>query len=180
MRLATRIFAGAIAVGALTVAGLSLAHPGGMGFGPGLGMGPGMGPGMGWGMGPGGGWMSGADGGAAVANRLSTLKAELKITAEQEKAWSAFADQSQQQFTAMASLRDQMRGQTQNAQSGPASQEFVALRDAMFRLRQAGAEAHAAKLKDLYAVFTPEQKALADQRFARGYGPGSGWHRGHF
>jgi Spy/CpxP family protein refolding chaperone len=176
------IITAAVAMVALAAAGLSLAHPpGSMGYGPGAGMGygmgPGMGGGMGWGMGPGGGWMAGADAGAPVSGRLATLKSELKITSEQEKAWNALADQSQQQFAAMQSLREQMRNQMLSGQSGPASPEMTATREAMFKLRQAGAEAHAAKLKELYAVLTPEQKALADQRFAGGYGPGYGWQR---
>ena len=186
MKRATRIFAATVAVAAIAGAGLSLAQPAGMGYGPGPwmghGMGWGMGPGMGmgWGMGPGGGWMAGAGGGAFVADRLAALKAELKITPEQEPAWNALADQSKQQFTAMQSLRDQMHSQMLSGQAGPGSQEFIATRDAMFKLRQAGAEAQAAKLKDLYAVLTPEQKALADQHFLGGWGPGRGWRRGQF
>ena len=42
--------------------------------------------------------------------------------------------------------------------------------------RQAEMAANAAVLKDLYAALTPEQKAIADQRFG-GFGPG--WKQGH-
>jgi len=46
--------------------------------------------------------------------------------------------------------------------------------------RQAEAEAAAASLKKLYAALTPEQQAIADQRFG-GYGPGysAGYGRGY-
>jgi Spy/CpxP family protein refolding chaperone len=184
MKRSTRIIASAVALGALTVAGVSLAHPPGYGpgsgYGMGYGMGPGAGPGMGWGMGPGGGWMAGTDGGALVAGRLTALKSELKITADQEAAWSAFAEQAQQQVAAMQALRDQMHSQMLNGQAGPGGQDFAATRDAMFKLRQAGAEARAAQLKNLYAVLTPEQKTLADRQLFGGYGPGRGYCGGQF
>jgi len=46
--------------------------------------------------------------------------------------------------------------------------------------RQAGLQANAAALNDLYATLTPEQKAIADQRFG-GFGPryGAGYGSGH-
>ena len=184
MRRASTIVAAAVAVGALTVTGLSLAHPGAMGWGPGPGVGCGagygMGPGAGWGMGPGGGGMAGADAGAFAADRFAALKSELKITAEQEKAWNALAEQSQQQAQALAALREKMHSQMLGGQGAPGSDEFAALRESMFKLRQAGAQAHAKKLEELYAVLTPEQKALADRHFLGGYGPGRGWGHGRF
>jgi len=175
----------AVAVVSLAAAGVSFAHPGGFGYGMGPGMGYGMGPGMGYGMGPGmgysmgpgmghgmGGWMAGADAGTFVTGRLASLKAELKITSDQEKAWAAFESQTQQQIASMQALHNQMQTQMHGPQSGATGADFAALREAMFKLRQANHEARTAVLKDLYAVLTPEQKTIADQHRIGGWGPG--------
>ena len=174
MKRASKFIAGAAAVGALTLAGLGLAQAGGMGYGYGPGYGMGWGGGPGWGMGPGGGWATSGEVGTFVGNRLAALKSELKITPEQEKAWSAFADQAKQQAEAVQSLRQQMHQQMASGRAGPGSQEFFALRKSMLELQQSGAEAREAKVKDLYAVLTPDQKAVADQSLG-GFEPGRGW-----
>lgn len=176
MKRTSKFLAGAAAVGALTLAGLGLAQAGGMGYGwgPGHGMGWGMGGAMG--MGPGGGWMTSAEAGTFVGNRLAALKSDLKITPDQEKAWNAFAAQTQQQAESMQALRQKMHEQMASDQAGPGSDEFFALRKSMLELQQSGAQARVAKVKDLYAVLTPEQKTLADQRLG-GWGPGRGWGR---
>ena len=64
------------------------------GYGPGYGMGPGMmgGYGPGYGMGPG---MMGAWGNADES--LAALKTELGITAKQDSAWQAYADNAKKQ-----------------------------------------------------------------------------------
>ncbi len=175
MKRTSKLLAAAAAVGALTFAGLGLAHAVGMGYGPGHGMGWGMGGAMG--MGPGGGWMTSAEAGTFVGARLAALKSELKITPDQEQAWNAFAAQTQQQAEAMQALRQKMHAQMASDQAAPGSDEFFALRKAMLELQQSGAQAHAAKVKDLVAVLTPEQKTLADQRLG-GWGAASGRGRG--
>jgi hypothetical protein len=51
----------------------------------------------------------------------------------------------------------------------------------MFKLRQANAEARATAVKNLYAVLTTEQKAVADRSLGGpmfGAGPGCGTARG--
>lgn len=188
MKLSTKIFAGTAAVVALATAGMGWAHPDGMGWGPGQGMGPGygmgygMGPGMmGRGMGPGmmghgpgygmGGWMGGSE--AGLAGYLASLKTELKITPEQEAAWGAFEAQARQQFASMQSMHTQMQQMhgPQAADKTPA--DFAALHEAMFKLRQANAEARAKAVKDLYAVLSTEQKAVADRNL--GGGACAGW-----
>jgi protein CpxP len=172
MKRTSKFIAGAAAVGALTLAGLGLAQAGGMGYGPGYGMGWGGGPG--WGMGPGGGWATSSEVGTIVGNRLAALKSELKITPDQEKAWNAFADQAKQQAEAVQALRQQMHEQMAAGKVVPGSPEFFGLRKSMLELQQTGAEARATKVKDLYAVLTPDQKAVADQSLG-GFGPGRGW-----
>jgi len=188
MKRATRI---AIGVATALTLGLATAvvnahpygnEPGwgmGQGGGPGAGMGPGGGPGamgrgaMGYGpmghrMGP-----RGAFNPSAMADaRIAYFKSELKITPAQESAWKAFADQRKQQVEAMLALRA-------NAQaSAPATApERLELRNQMMKKRQEQMEKGTATFKDLYAVLTPEQKALADQRVAMRGGRGRGFNR---
>lgn len=141
------------------VAALSLAAAGAVYAQQGYGMGGAMGGGMGM-----AGGMAGADGGAMAASRLADLKAELKITPAQEATWLTFENLAKQQAAAMQAMRSQMQAQMQNQQPGAASTDFAAQRNAMMALRDANQAAHSAALKDLYAVLTPEQKAIADQR----------------
>jgi Spy/CpxP family protein refolding chaperone len=188
MKLTTKIVAGAAAALALTAGGLSLAHPGGgygmgYGMGPGYGMHGGMGYGMGPGMGPGmGGWAAGPEAEAAVAGWLAALKTELKITAAQEPAWTAFEKQTRQQAESMQAMHRQMQEQMHGPQAADkTAADFEALRATMFKLRQANAEARAVVVKDLYAVLTAEQKTVADHRLggpAFGPGPGRGYGQG--
>jgi len=185
MKRSTKILAAAaITVTSLGTAGLSIAHPGGMGWGPGYGaMGGAPGHG-GMGHGPGAGMWGGMGGGmgasevsAVVGSRLAAVKSELKVTSDQEPAWGAFEKQTQQQVESMQALRQQMQERMHGTTPGTQA-EFAALRDGMFKLRQANAEAHAKVVKDLYAALTPEQRAVADRAL---YGPafGGGYGRGH-
>ena len=130
----------------------------------------GMGPGMGrMGMMQGGhhGPMWGGEPGAMAEQHLTRLKTELKITAAQEPAWSAFAAKATEQAKAMHAL------QLQNPQNPPAADaktsapERMALHVDLMKQHLAGMEAMGAAMKDLYAALTPEQRALADQQFGR-------------
>jgi Spy/CpxP family protein refolding chaperone len=124
-----------------------------MGYGP-----------MGHGMGP----QAYGNPGAAAESRLSGLKSELKITAAQESAWKAFADQTKQQAEAMQAWM------TSAQSSAPATApERLELRNQIMKKRQEQMEKATVAFKDLYAVLTPEQKALADQHF--GMMGGRGW-----
>ena len=136
----------------------------GVGYGPGAGMGRGMGPmGYGRGIGP-----QGYGNASAMAYaRLAFLKSELKITSGQETAWQAFVAKAKQQAEGVQAAITKMRD-TQT--SVP---DRLAQRTEFMKQRLAGMETMTAAVKDLYAALTPEQKAVADQRFAggRGYGP---------
>ncbi len=185
MRKITKI---ALAVGAalslgLTAAGLS-AQPSGMGWtghGPGHGV---HGYGMGYGMGPSAGMGYGMHGndmeyamhgygmgfGAnpeAIENRQSALKSALGITAEQEPAWQAFVDHSNTQSESRQALFAKLH-ETQTAGTAP---ELFAQRAEIAKQRQGELERTSTALKNLYAVLTPEQKAVADRAFG-GFGPG--------
>lgn len=154
--------------------------PRGGGYGSGAGYGPcsqggpgsaacdGTGPGAGYGAGPRGGSGPGATGpGPAerVDAQLAFLKDELKITSEQEAAWDAYAKQAKTQVETMVAFHSQ----------GPIAAETPAERieqhAARMKLRAEQAQAMGTAVKDLYAVLTPEQKAVANQHFG-------GWHMG--
>lgn len=179
----------AAALAASAAAGAAAGEgPGMMGSGPGggsgmmgsgmMGSGPGGGAGM-MGSGPGGGQgMMGAAAehgrgagagfspAAMVEGRLAALKTELKITANQESAWQAFATKAKQQVESMHAQRTQASAATQTAP------ERLAQRAEFAKQRAANVEAMSAAVKDLYDVLTPEQKAIADQRLAfAGMGP---------
>jgi len=144
----------------------------GPGYGPGAGMGRGMGPGpMGhgsMGFGPMGQGMGGNPSAMADA-RNAYLKSELQITPAQESAWKACSDQTKQQAEAMQAWRSTAQGSAQAT-----APERLELRNQIMKKRQEQMEKGTAAFKDLYAVLTPEQKALADQRFGFGMMGGRG------
>ncbi len=91
--------------------------------------------------------------------RLAFLKAELKITAEQEAAWTGYADAVKGRVAAMKDMRGAMM---EAMQSGSAVERMDA--------RISGMEAMVAALKEikpateaLYAALNEDQKELADQ-----------------
>lgn len=146
-----------------------------MGYGPGQGYGMGPGHGMAFGGGPGFGFGPGATDkpAAFVENRMAWVKSELKITPAQEGVWNAYVDQAKLQADAMRKWMITMH------ESAPASlPERAELRSQIWKQRQAQSEAMAQKIKELYAVLTPEQKPIADQ-FLGGFGPRAGGRPGY-
>ena len=142
------------------------------GYGQGYGMGPGMmgGYGPGYGMGPQA--MFNAYSGNADEG-LAALKSELGITAKQDSAWQAFANSARQQNE----NRQAWFAKMQEARSAGSAPEALAQQTEFMKQRQSEMAANAAALKNLYATLTPEQKAIADQRFGgfgRGYSAGYG------
>jgi Spy/CpxP family protein refolding chaperone len=142
------LIAGLVAGLALAVAAATYAQSSG-------GMGHGCGPGMG--MGPGHGPMAGVDPAAMADSRLSDLKAQLKINTSQESAWQTFATQAKAQAASMQAMRAQMQQDTGTAP------ERMAQRTAAMQQRAAGMATMTDAFGALYAVLTPEQKAIADQ-----------------
>jgi len=182
----------ALGVGTAVTLGLAAAmvsaHPQGYGYGPGMGwgghmggygpqgmMGYGYGPGMGWGghmggygpqgrMGYGYGYANPA---AAVDDRLAELKAGLTISAKQESAWKAYAEQVKAQAGSMQAWHTAMWNTAQAT-----APERLAQRDALMKQRLAQHEAMTAAFNDLYKTLTPEQRTVVDQGFvAMGPGP---------
>jgi Spy/CpxP family protein refolding chaperone len=121
------------------------------------------GPGM---MGGGGGMMMGGGWGYNVEDRLAAQKAALKITPQQERAWTAYADVAKKQFDAMRTQREAMW------KSAPASSaERYELHSKLMAQRAQEHEKLSAAYKELYSALTPEQRTLADQGGGYGYGP---------
>ena len=165
------------AAASLGLAAAAFAHPGygpgagwgggpGYGMGGGMGMGYGMGPGMRGGYGPGGygmGFQGSEDG-------LAAQKSALKITAAQEKAWEEYASVAKKHFDARLAHREAMY----NAAPANAA-ERQELQAAFMKQRVEQMEAMNGAFKKLYAVLTPEQRTVLDQR--AGFGPraGRGW-----
>lgn len=179
MKTSTQILSIAAAALALGAGSLAFAHdgPGPNGrMGGGMGMqGMGMhggGPGaMGMGMG-----MRGAGQPGDPAAHLATAKAELKITAAQEPAWQAFETLVRQQAQARQALRATMQARMQDPATA-ASIDHAAQRNEMMKLRDSDQATRDAARQALYAVLSPEQKALADQRLGAGPGHRMGGHR---
>ena len=88
---------------------------------------------------------------------MSDLKAQLKITTAQEAAWQAFAAQAKAQAASMQAMRAQMQQDTGTAP------ERMAQRTTAMQQRAAGMATMTNAFGALYAVLTPEQKAIADQ-----------------
>jgi len=159
---------------AVSAQAFSYGMGGGMmgGYGQGYGMRAGMmgDSGPGYGMGPQA--MFNAYSGNADEG-LAALKSELGITAKQDSAWRAFANNARQQNE----NRQAWFAKMQEARSAGSAPEALAQQTEFMKQRQAEMAANASALKNLYATLTPEQKAIADQRFGgfgRGYSAGYG------
>lgn len=120
------------------------------------------------------------DPGARVEQRLARFKSELKLTAEQEPLWQAFAEKSKDEAgKGMQAMRDSMQGDKQL--SAP---ERMAQMQGVMKQRVAAMESVSESFNRLYAGLTPEQKAAADKHFStagrhhRGAGRGGPWREG--
>lgn len=154
--------------------GHMMGYGGGPGGGPGHMMGYGGGPGCAEGFAGGPGVRPGAadDVGAFVEHRLERVKSRLQITAAQEGAWSAYVAEAKQQAEARRKWMT-----TMHESESASLPERAELRNQIWKQRQAQSETMVQKLKDLYAVLTPEQKPAAD-RYLGGWGPRAGYGPG--
>ena len=114
------------------------------------------------------------DPGARVEQRLSHLKGELKLTAEQEPVWQAFAEKSKAEAgKGMQAMRERMK--EDKPISAP---ERMAQMQGRMKERLAAMESVNESFNRLYAALTPEQKAAADKYFSAAgghpHGPGAG------
>ncbi len=114
------------------------------------------------------------DPGARVEQRLSHLKGELKLTAEQDPLWQAFAEKSKAEAgKGMQAMRERMK--EDKPISAP---ERMAQMQGMMKERLAAMESVNESFNRLYAALTSEQKAAADKHFSAAgrhpHGPGAG------
>lgn len=191
MKMTRKLVAGTIAAAGIAAAGIAYADPP-AGFGPGSGAcvfggagpgamgygghGGGYGPGMMGGWGPRGGFGPGAAAGPVARQdaRLAYLKEALKITANQRAAWDAYATQVKAQAAAMETFH----AQRPSTELTPA--ERIEQHAAFAKLRAEQIKASGAAVNDLYAVLTPEQKAIADRHFGGWQMAQRGHGRGHW
>ncbi|MDP2824017.1 MAG: Spy/CpxP family protein refolding chaperone [Sulfuritalea sp.] len=116
------------------------------------------------------------DPGVRVEQRLTRLKNELKLTAEQEPLWQVFAEKSKAEAgKGMQAMRERMKDD--KPVSAP---ERMAQMQGIMKQRLAAMESVNESFNRLYAGLTPEQKAAADKHFSAagrpqaGPGPGRG------
>jgi Spy/CpxP family protein refolding chaperone len=105
--------------------------------------------------GPGGGMHGpqGYGGAGMVDTHLNAIKSELKLTADQTKAWEAFEKSVRNQVQTMHEGRTSMHTGEQNPDAHIAFMEQ----------RLAGMTAVQKARTELYQVLTPEQKAVIDR-----------------
>ncbi|MDP1606262.1 MAG: Spy/CpxP family protein refolding chaperone [Rhodocyclaceae bacterium] len=142
---------------AATFSGVALAQ---------VGMGPGGQMGMGQGMGQGGPMARQAamkvDPAQRAERRLEMLKVQLKLTAQQEPLWQAYAEKAKSQAgKGMQAMRNQ------TADPKLTAPERMAQREAMMQAHLATMIGVHENFNRLYEALTPEQKTVADQHAAR-------------
>jgi len=143
MNTRNKIILGLVAVG--TFSGIALAQPGMMGCD-----GPGMMQGRGGMRG-----MKAADPAARVDQHLTQFKSELKLTAEQEPLWQAFAEKAKAEAgKGYAAMRDVPKDVTAPERMDRMTQ--------LMKERLAAMESVSESFKRLYAGLTAEQKKTAD------------------
>lgn len=102
------------------------------------------------------------DPGARVDQRLTRLKSAIKLTAQQEPLWQAFAEKSKEEAgKGMQAMRERMKDNKQLT----APERFREMQEGM-KQRLAAMEAINESFNRLYSALTPEQKAAADKHFS--------------
>ena len=105
---------------------------------------------------------------ARMDGHLDKMKKELNISAEQENAWSLFADTIKQQKTEMMSAMQEQSQQTSSAQSAKPAPDSISEHVKSMKQRVTGMEAVASAMQQLYTVLTPQQREILDSRFGQG------------
>ncbi|TXT31916.1 MAG: hypothetical protein FD131_839 [Rhodocyclaceae bacterium] len=158
------ILAGVTGVSLISASVALAGGPGGCGggnFGPGYSNhGPGMMMGHGWG-GPRHAAFSPEE---MASNQMEMLKKSLKLQADQEKPWNAFAGSVEAQAKRMGEMFDE---KSDSAKTMP---ERMDMASKFAKERERSFEEVSKAMKGLYEVLTPEQRKVFDRR-----GP---WMRG--
>ena len=118
------------------------------------------------------------DPGARAEQRLTKFKSEIKLTAQQEPLWQAFADKSK---AAAEKAMQTMREHHKDDKPVTAPERMTRMQG-MMKARLAAMESVNESFTQLYAVLTPEQKVAADKHFSaagmHGHGAGPSKARG--
>jgi len=108
---------------------------------------------------------------ARVDQRLSRLKAELKITADQEPLWQGFAETAKNKAgKGLQAMREQAKDE------GLTAPERMARVTDIMKERLAALQSVSDAFNRLYQGLTPEQREIADRRAARMARLGLGGH----
>jgi periplasmic protein CpxP/Spy len=107
--------------------------------------------------------------GQRVAGQIAYLKAELKITPEQESLWAPVAAAMRENAQALdqAILRARQEKRPLDAV------QRISLRETFAKTRSENEARFLASFKPLYAALSPAQQQVANELFA----PHHGWHR---
>lgn len=97
---------------------------------------------------------------ARLQERFEKLKADLRLSPQQEPQWQTFVATVQQQLN----IAREGRGQPPQNLTAP---ERMSRRIALTEQRLVGMQKVQAALNDLYAALTPEQRETMDQQAAR-------------
>lgn len=104
--------------------------------------------------------------GAMVTERLTHLKAELKITDAQTDAWTGYADAVNARVETMKGMRQTMMSAMQSGSAVERMDARIGGMEAMVETMKAVMPA----IGTLYAVLTDEQKKVADQLIGKDCG----------
>lgn len=108
-----------------------------------------------------------------VEGRIAFLKAELKITEAQMPQWNAFADVLRENARRMSGIRTTMSGIFGQDSASVSAPDRLDRMEQMISIMLEAVKGTKAAFVPLYAVFTEEQKKVADQliRGPMGMGP---------
>ena len=104
--------------------------------------------------------------GAMVEGRLAYLKAELKITEEQEAVWQEYADAAKNRVEVMQGMR---QGMMESMHSGSAIERMETRINGMEAMLET-MKAVKPSVENLYSALTDEQKKIADDLIGTGCG----------
>lgn len=98
-----------------------------------------------------------------VEGRIAFLKAELKVTEAQMPQWNAFADVLRENARRMSGMRTTMSGIFGQDSASVSAPDRLDRMEQMISTMLEAVKGTKAALAPLYAVFTEEQKKVADQ-----------------
>ena len=106
---------------------------------------------------------------AQIDSKLAEMKKILKIGSAQEEAWATFAKIMKQQKTEMMSaMQEKMQQRTSKEQLAQAAPDRISERIQFMRQRVTSMETTAAAMKQLYAILTPQQREILNERIGQG------------